>query len=141
MEFWRSYGHGHDQTSGNGMDSAPLMNQCDRIGTVGENFRDIVPWQEVFDFESMLEAAGITEYARFICEYHIHGRAATVYDSKYCALDWYFQSAPDRMDQSNIWEHHLILDQVCPTMYHEAHVVEFNPFGRYEGWTDFRIGS
>ena len=139
MELWRSYGHGHDRTSGGGMDSFPLMNKCECIGTVAEYFREI-PWQDVSDFESILDAAGITEYARFICGYHIHGEAATqAYDGQYCALDWYFQSPADRMADPNEWQHFLILDQVCPINYHEARVVK--TLDRYNGWTDLRIGA
>ena len=121
------------------MDCSPFMNQCECIGTVAENFRDR-PWLDFNDFESMLESAGITDYARFICGYHIHGAAATeVYDGKFCALDWYFQSPADRMADSNEWDHLLILDQVCPTMYHKARVVK--TLDRYNGWTDLRIGA
>ena len=121
------------------MDALPLMNQCVCIGTVGSKFRD-VPWQDVSDIETILESAGITDYARFICGYHIHGEAATqAYDGQFCALDWYFQTSTDRMADPNWWDHFVILDQVCPTMYYEARALK--SLGRYNGLTDLRIGA
>ena len=120
------------------MDAFPLMNQCEPIGTVGSQFRD-VPWQNVSDFEDILESEGITEYARFICGYHIHGERATLHEGDFCALDWYFQSSADRKTEPNLWDHYVILDQVCPTQYYEARTLKF--LGRYEGWTDLRIGA
>ena len=98
-----------------------------------------IVWNEVTDMEALLIKAGITDYAKFICGYHIHGQAATSYDDTMCALDWYFQSAKQREDDSRVWEHHLILDQVCPTEYYKARVVVLKE-AQYTGWEDHRVG-
>jgi len=89
--------------------------------------------------EALLVKAGITNYAKFICGYHIHGKAATEYDATLCALDWYFQSPQQREEDSRVWEHHLILDQVCPTEYYKASVMELQD-SQYVGWEGHRVG-
>ena len=98
-----------------------------------------IVWNEVKDMESLLVKSGIMNYAKFICGYHIGGQAATECDPGLCALDWYFQSSEQRECDSQVWEHHLILDQVCPTEYYKATVVVLKD-AQYVGWEGHRVG-
>ena len=98
-----------------------------------------IAWKEVKDMESMLVKAGIDQYAKYICGYHIHGRAAEHADASMCALDWYFQSAKQRAEDNQVWEHSLILDQVCPTQYYKAQVLVLQD-AQYTGWEGHRVG-
>ena len=139
MELWESYAHGNTKEVGKGMDHMPTMRDCDKIGIVGDHFRQYGRYQDINDLESMLELAGITDYAKFISAYHIHGQAATGYDEKLCALDWYFQDAHQRKTDAQYWDHYLLLDQVCPTQYHKASMVRKMP-NMYQGWEDHKLG-
>ena len=98
-----------------------------------------IVWNEVHDMEALLEKDGITQYAKFICGYHIHGAAATSVDPSMCALDWYFQSNAQRVEDSGVWEHHLILDQVCPTNWYKAMVLQLQD-KEYVGWEGHKVG-
>ena len=44
--------------------------------------------KEVTDVEKLLEVAGIEVYAKYICGFHIHGRAATSIDDSICLLEY-----------------------------------------------------
>lgn len=101
-------------TNGKGMDTMPGgMNECSPNGCVGEKFRYVPKgFQNIMSMEQLAKEAGITDYTRFICGYHIHGQAAIGYDSSLCALDWYAQTTADRLKNPGIWDHYLILDQV-----------------------------
>ena len=85
------------------------MNDCYHEGLCGDRF-----WEHdgpgIDSLEALLENAGITEYVRFICGYHIQGQPAL--RNEFCALDWYAQD--ERMVEENpkVWAHYLILDQV-----------------------------
>ena len=98
-----------------------------------------IVWNEVYDLEALLEKNGIHEYAKFICGYHIHGASATNTDPSMCALDWYFQSAKQRGEDKQVWEHSLILDQVCPTKWYLAAVVLLQD-ENYVGWDGHKVG-
>ena len=44
--------------------------------------------KEVTNVEQLLENAGIEVYAKYICGFHIHGRAATSIDDGICLLEY-----------------------------------------------------
>ena len=140
MEQWESYGQGHTAEGGKELGTEPGgMDECKGRGCVKDNFGFVeVGFPRIKSMEGFLEVAGVTEYTRFICGYHIHGAVATAYDKRLCALDWYAQTTEDRETEPNVWDHFLILDQVCPTQCWYAKVYERK--GRYEGWYDHAIG-
>ena len=122
------------ETSPGGLDACVLK------GTVAEVFAYL---QDEFDrmtcLEDVFKRAGIDTYTFFVCGYHIHGARALPYERKFCALDWYSQSASDRMATKNTYEHWLILDQVCPTEFWKAKVFQAMP--PFDGWKEYDIGS
>ena len=56
-----------------------------------------------------------------------------------CALDWYFQSNAQRLMNPEVWERHLILDQVCPTRWYLAKVLKAYDM-QYVGWEGHKVG-
>ena len=61
-------------------------------------------------------------------------------EGRFCALDWYAQNTADRRRDPEVWEHWLILDEVCPTEVFKAATYEHmkKPF---RGWYGHRIGG
>ena len=57
---------------------------------------------------------------------------------KYCALDWYCQTTAQRLNDAEVWDHYLILDQVCPTQFFKAECFKSMPV--YRGWRNHEIG-
>ena len=88
--------------------------------------------------EEVFHAAGIQDFHRFICGYHIHRDEKCLVDERFCPLDWYYQSAQQYQDDPNVWEHYLILDQVSPVDFWKGQITQ--PLGPYE-WGDHRIGA
>ena len=140
MEVWKSHSEGHNLDQGKGMDPLPYMNECEYVGSVGDVFREYGRFQDIPDMEHLLAEAGITDYAKFLCGYHIHGEAAITHEGRYCALDWYFQDAAQRQKDYSMWDHFLILDQVSPTNFWKAKVVKIQE-KQYKGWEEQRAGS
>ena len=138
METWVSRAEGHTQKVGQGMGPDAYMNEAEQYLNPYEIFQDVGSWQSIADFEELLEAAGITEYCRFICGYHIHDQATSMLDKDCCVLDWYFQSAQQRKADPLVWEHRLLLDQVCPTEWYKSRVFQIMPV--YHGWDGYRVG-
>ena len=141
MEVWESWGEGHTKAGRRGMDIAPGgLQQCIKKGTVAEVFAYL---EDDFDrmtcLEDVFKKAGIGEYTFYICGYHIHGARALPYERQFCALDWYSQTASDRMAAKNRYDHWIILDQVCPTEFWKGEV--FQPLSPFEGWDAYDIGS
>ena len=87
--------------------------------------------------EEVFHAAGIDDFHRFICGYHIHRDEKCLVDERLCPLDWYYQSAQQYQDDPNVWEHYLILDQVSPVDFWKGRITKH--LGPYE-WPDHRIG-
>ena len=88
--------------------------------------------------EDVLEAAGISNYHRFICGYHIHGMAESRVDPALCPLDWYYQTDKQRMKDADVWDHCLLLDQVSPVTFWQSEVLQ--RVGQYT-WPQHRIGT
>ena len=141
MEHWTSFKPGHTKEMGKGMSTEPgSMDECLPEGSVGEKYEYLqTGFQRINSLEHLLEEAGIHDYTRFICGYHIHGQAATEYDPKLCALDWYAQCTTDRLQDPNVWDHYLIKYQVCPTQCIYAKAYKRMP--QYEGWYGHKIGG
>ena len=87
--------------------------------------------------EDVFHAAGIDDFHRFICGYHIHREDKSLVDPRLCPLDWYYQSAQQYQDDPNVFGHYLILDQVSPVDFWQGRKTMF--LGQYE-WRDHRIG-
>ena len=87
--------------------------------------------------EEVLEADGIADYHRFICGFHIRGMAKSLVDVNLCPLEWYYQSAAQRMKDRNVWSHYLILDVVSPVDFWKASTIK--ELGTYY-WPDHSIG-
>ena len=118
FEVWESHAEGHTRDGGRGMGTEPGgMNECSPLGIVAERFQSI-PLNDIRSMEALAKHMGINDYVRLICGYHIHGARAALYEpdrNMYCALDWYAQGPAQRTSDPSVWEHFLILDQVCPT--------------------------
>ena len=141
MEVWESWGDDHSKSGRRGMDTTPGgLDSCVRKGTVAEVFSYL---KDGFDSMTRLEDvfihAGIDMYTFFVCGYHIHGTCALPYQGKFCALDWYSQSASNRRINKGTYEHWLILDQVCPTNFWKSQVFQSMP--PFDGWEEYDIGS
>ena len=110
------------------------MNSAYKLGTVQEVFKGI-DFTDVWNLDELFVKASVTNKVFFICGYHIHGTVATVYDGKFCGLDWYAQSGTARARARDVWEHFIILDQVCPTECYKAEVskLQTNPYTRWHG--------
>ena len=107
MEVWESWGDDHTKSGRRGMDTTPGgLDSCVRKGTVAEVFSYL---KDGFDSMTRLEDvfihAGIDMYTFFVCGYHIHGTCALPYQGKFCALDWYSQSASNRRINKDTYEH------------------------------------
>ena len=57
-----------------------------------------------------------------------------------CALDWYFQSNAQRLVNPDVWTRHLILDQICPTRWYEARVLEELDMNYSGSWDGHKVG-
>ena len=140
MEVYESHEEGHTLSGGRGMELCPgSMNSAYKLGTVQEVFKGI-DFTDVWNLDDLFVKAGVTNKVFFICGYHIHGTVATVYDGKFCALDWYSQSGTGRAKNPDVYEHFLILDQVCPTECYKAVRFERAP-GPYVGWHKHCVGG
>ena len=139
FELWVSHGDGHTKEGGKGMGTEPGgMNECSSMGVVADKYQsEALPG--IASMEDLAVSMGIVDYVRFICGYHIQGQAATMYDPQYCALDWYCQSAAQRPSNPDVWEHYLILDQVCPTECIKSEAFKRMPM--YPGWYGHKVGS
>ena len=86
---------------------------------------------------------GMEDYTRFICGYHIRTeQKADMYKEdpdRYCSLDWYSQSAMQRLRSPSVWDHFLLLDTVDPFKWYEAGA--FKSCGQYTGWDAFEVGA
>ena len=96
MALWVSEDAGHVRTD-QGIPTLPPFDQCiDCKETILDRYGHLGQWQHAKSMEDVLSFAGITEYVRCICGYHIHGEKADKYGSKdgdYCPLDWYVQTS------------------------------------------------
>ena len=88
--------------------------------------------------EDVLEAAGLADYERYICGFHIHRKSVSLVDARLCPLDWYYQDTAQRLRDPDVWDHYLILDQVSPVNFWKAKVVTH--VGKYS-WLGHRIGG
>ena len=73
--------------------------------------------------EEVLEADDNLEYARYICGFHIMGMGTSVVDENLCPLEWYYPSCQQRVKDSNIWDHYLILDAASPMDFWRASTI------------------
>ena len=144
FELWASYDADHNE----GMPLTPPYDKCSPLGrSLYDVYGDIGSWQHFQSIEDLLEAAGVEEYAKMICGYHIQGAIAGEYPStegigyEYCPLDWYVRVVKKSAgyEQSDTWQHYLLLDVVCPTQFYESRV--FRKVGEYTGWEGHRIGA
>ena len=131
---YKSYGEDHTREGKGGMEFWPTFMTCDDPRMFGDVF-DVA--HKCRSMEEVWEAAGILDYHRFICGYHIHGVEKSLVDEKLCPLDWYYQSAELRMSNPDLWEHDLILDQVSPVDFWKGRQCQY--IGMYE-WPNHRIG-
>ena len=119
----------------------PLFQRAYLQGTVYEVFQERMQglggWQEASSMEAVLDLLNI-EHSRVICGCCLKQKALQ-YDDEFCGLDWYYQSPAQRRIHRNIWEHSFILDQVYPTSWHLAKVLE--DAGEYEGWEGHAVGQ
>ena len=139
MDVYESHEEGHTKLGGRGMDTGPGgMNKALRLGTVQEVFKG-VDFTNVWNLEELFVQAGITNKVFFICGFHIHGTCATVHEGKFCGLDWYAQTGANRAVNTDVWDHHIILDQVCPTECYKAEVSK--RMGLYTGWHGHSVGG
>ena len=96
MKLWVSQDEGHLRKD-QGIPTLPPFDQCIQCKeTILERYGQFGQWQHAKSMEDLLAFAGITEYVRCICGYHIHGEKADKYVSKdgdYCPLDWYVQTS------------------------------------------------
>ena len=141
MDVWESWQEGHTSGGGKGMATTPGdLNTCSYAGTVGDEFKYFEgDFERMTSLEDLLQAAGITSYVRFIGGYHIHGTVSAKYGGRHCALDWYAQDTADRLRAPEVWEHWVILDEVCPTEVFKAEV--FQRRTPFTGWYGHSIGS
>ena len=94
-------------------------------------------WEEAASMEALLDILGI-EYSCAICGFCLQ-QQASIYGDQYCALNWYYQSAEQRCTSRTSWEHWYILDQVCPSDWYLAKVIQ--DAGEYEGWEGHAVGQ
>ena len=132
-----SWEEDHTRDDGGGMTPMPTFMTCDPEPSMFGDLFDVPNMHQCRCMEDVWEAAGISDYHRFICGYHIHGMAKSLVDEKLCPLDWYYQSASLRLKYPDQWEHYLILDQVSPADFWKGKVVQY--LGRYE-WPNHQIG-
>ena len=139
MDVYESHEEGHTKLGGRGMDTGPGgMNKALRLGTVQEVFKG-VDFTNVWNLEELFVQAGITNKVFFICGFHIHGTCATVHEGKFCGLDWYAQTGTNRAVNPDVWDHHIILDQVSPTECYKAQVSKRQSL--YTGWHGHAVGG
>ena len=132
---YESHGPDHTRELGGGMDFYPRFASCDPHP---RKFGDVFPQVEVYDcMEDVFVAAGINDFHRFICGYHIHEKEASMVDPRYCPLDWYYQSSKQYQTDPDVFEHFLILDQVSPTNFWQGNHITH--LGKYV-WPEHRIG-
>ena len=119
----------------------PLFQRAYLEGTVHEVFQDgmkvLGGCEEASSMEVLLDLLGI-EYSHAIYGYCLK-QQASLYHEEFCALDWYYQSAEQRRISRNKWEHRFILDQVCPSSWYLAKIIE--DAGEYEGWEERAKGQ
>ena len=111
------------------MTAFPTFKTCGEPSMFGDLF-DVPNMHQCRCMEDVWEAAGISDYHRFICGYYIHGMEKSLEDEKLCPLDWYYQSAEQRMKNPDLWEHYLILDQVSPVDFWKGRQCQY--IGKYE---------
>ena len=124
-----SYEEDHTRDAGGGMTPFPFFMTCGDPRMFGELF-DVPNMHRCTCMEDVLEAAGVYDYHRFICGFHIKGMGKSEVREDYCPLDWYYQSASLRLKYPDQWEHYLILDQVSPADFWKGTVVQY--IERYE---------
>ena len=142
MDVWRSWAEGHTRGEGKGMATTPGdLDTCSYEGTVADHFKYLEEdFAGMSSLEDLMSAAGIDSYVRFIAGYDIHGGKSLKYGGRYCALDWYAQNTADRRRDPEVWEHWLILDEVCPTEVFKAE--EYQRMKKpFRGWGGHRIGG
>ena len=90
----------------------------------------------------VVQAMGFTQYSRFIRGYHLRSyETASLYlpdASRYCALDWYNQSAQQRLEDPAEWDHYLLRDVVDPFKWYTSNSHTWQ--GQYT-WEDFEVGA
>ena len=111
---YSSWEEDHTRDDGGGMTPMPTFMTCDPEPSMFGDLFDVPNMHQCRCMEDVWEAAGIFDYHRLICGYHIHGMAKSLVDEKLCPLDWYYQSASLPLKYPDQWEHYLILDQVSP---------------------------
>ena len=57
-----------------------------------------------------------------------------------CALDWYFQSNAQRLRNPDVWVRHVILDQISPTRWYDARVLEEIDDNYSGSWDGHKVG-
>ena len=134
---YASWEEDHTRDDGGGMSHSPTFMTCDPKPRMFGDLFDFPDMHRCRCMEDVLEAAGIEDYHRFICGYHIKGMGKSHVDEKFCPLDWYYQSASLRLKYPDQWDHYLILDQVCPADFWKGTILQ--QLGRYE-WPNHRIG-
>ena len=109
--------------------------------SVHDKYRHVGSWQDFNGIEDLLDEAGITQFSRFICGYHIHGDTAICFAPswQYCALDWYSQTSTMYQREPSVWLHHTLLDQVSPIQFYQSEV--YRKKGLFTGWEGHRIGG
>ena len=135
FSVYESHAPDHTRERGGGMDFQPTFMTCDPHPRM---FGDVFEQVERYDcMEDVFRAAGIDDFHRFICGYHIHQQELSNVDSRLCPLDWYYQTHQQYQANPNVFDHYLILDQVSPTNFWQGRIT--TRLGLYE-WPDHRIG-
>jgi hypothetical protein len=132
---YESHGPDHTRELGGGMDFYPKFTDCDPHP---RKFGDVFQQVEVYDcMEDVFVAAGINDFHRFICGYHIHEKGVSTVDPRFCPLDWYYQTHTQYQMDPDVFDHYLILDEVCPTNFWQGdHITRL---GKHV-WSGHRIG-
>ena len=137
FDVYTSYHSKHQD--GGGMNFWPYFNDCGKPSMFADVF-DRIPSEclkEGGGMESVLEANGITVFDRFICGFHIHGKAVYQESAGICPLDWYYQPNAQRLDDPNMWEHYVLTDQASPVDFYKSNAVKY--LGTYY-WPDMKVG-
>ena len=131
-----SFEEDHTRDGGGGMTPFPRFMTCGEPRMFGDLF-DVENMHQCKCMEDVLEAAGVYDYHRFICGYHIHRMAKSQVRDDFCVLDWYYQPSALRLKYPDVWDHYLLLDQVSPINFYKATTVQWQ--GSYV-WPNHKIG-
>ena len=137
-DTYTSWEEGHTRDEGGGMDAWPAFQMCDARPSMFGDLFEFDNMHRCRSIEDVMETAGIIDYHRFICGFHLRGMGKSMLNPQLCPLDWYYQSASQRLRDPDVWEHYLLLDQASPGDFWKS--VTVSHIGQYH-WPNHRIGA